>query len=133
MAPIAGETGRARRSFVMCPHSDDLDCVFRLEDLIDEPVLDVDAAGEGACEIADQPFEGRGTLPRICAQDLDQILGFVPKTTSGELAGVFLSLPREDNSPGACGLYQPGFSEVFERGVRRPVRIDSRMPGIESR
>ncbi len=29
--------------------------------------------------------------------------------------------------------YQPGFSEVFDRGVFKPLRIEALMPGIESR
>lgn len=29
--------------------------------------------------------------------------------------------------------YQPGFSDVFERGVFRPFRIEARIPGIDRR
>lgn len=120
-------------SFVVRPHADDLHRTFRIEDLVDESMLDVDAAGICTCEVADQFLEGGRALPRIPAQDVEQLFGFIPQTAPGDLPGVFLSLFCEADPPRRSGRYHPGFSEVFESGVRSPFRIDSRMPGIERR
>jgi hypothetical protein len=50
---------------VVRPHSKDFDCLFLVEDLIDEAMLDVDAAGIGSCQIADKLLVGRRILVRI--------------------------------------------------------------------
>ena len=77
--------------------------------------------------------KGGGAPSRIHAKNLEQVLDLAAKTASSDLSGVFLRLLREYDPPGADALYQPAFSEVFESGVRKPFRIDSRMPGIERR
>ncbi len=94
-------------------------------------MLDVDAAGAGARQIAHEVFERRRGLSRVLPQDVEELLGIRAQARVRELASVFLRLFREDDAPGR--RYQPGFSEVLETGVFRPRRIDSRMRGMESR
>ena len=118
---------------VVCPHADDLDRAVFVEHLVDKPMLYVDAPGICAGEVSDQLLEGRRTPSRIHSKNLEQVLHLAAKTALSNLSGVFLRLLREYDPPGADGLYQPAFSEVFESGVRKPFRIDSRMPGIERR
>jgi hypothetical protein len=90
----------------MRPHPDHLHGSFLVEDLVHEPMLDVDPARARAREIADELFEGRRRL-----------------------AGV----PREDFEERFDLLSHPGFRDVFESCVFRPRRIEARIPGIESR
>jgi len=61
--------------FVMGPHPNDLDSPDPLEDLIHEPVLDVDSTGTGARQIAHQSLERRRRLVGIPRQDGQQPLG----------------------------------------------------------
>lgn len=104
-----------------------------VEHLIDKPMLDVDAAGVSTGEIPDELFEGRRAYPRIGAKNIEQLFRFVAKAAVGDLSGILLRLLREYDPPRSRGFYQPAFSDVFERGVRKPLRIDSRMPGIDRR
>lgn len=117
----------------MGPHANDLDNALRFEDLIDESVLNVDAARIGPREISHQLFKARRTLKWILTKNVEQFLRVIAKTAAGDLVCVLLRLGSEDDSPVLGSLYQPGFSEVFASGVRRPLRIDSRMPGTERR
>lgn len=104
-----------------------------IQDLVDEAMLNVDTPGPGAREVTDQLLEGRRALPRIPAQDFEQFFDFPSQPASGDLAGVPLGLLREDDQPSRRWRYHPGFSDVSDSGVRRPFRIDSRIPRIESR
>lgn len=88
------------------------------------------ATRERAGEISRELLEGRRAPERICGEEL---LSPGAQTGGGELAGVLLSLPRENDAQRRERRYQPGFSEHFEIGVRIPLRIDSRIPGIWSR
>lgn len=117
----------------MSPHANDLDRAFRVDDLIDEPVLDVDPTGIGALEVPDQLFKRRRALPRIPVENIEKPFGLVAKSATGDLMGVFLRLSGKDDLPWNCRVYQPGFSDVLESGVRSPFRIDSRIPGIARR
>jgi hypothetical protein len=52
----------------MCPHTDDFDSLDIGENLVDEAMLDVDAAGAGASEVADELFKARGRFVRILSE-----------------------------------------------------------------
>jgi hypothetical protein len=56
------------------PHANDLDGLEVVEDLVDEAVLDVDAARAGAGEVADEFLIGRLGLMRVRAQDVEEAL-----------------------------------------------------------
>jgi hypothetical protein len=46
-------------SFVVCPHAQDLYDAFFFQDLIYQPVLNIDSPRISPLEISDQPFELR--------------------------------------------------------------------------
>lgn len=96
-------------------------------------MLNRDATRESSGEIPNELLERRRRSEGIRREDLQQSLGFGAQTGSRELTGVLLSLLREDDAPCRTFGYQPGFSEHSEIGVRSPLRIDSLIPGIESR
>lgn len=96
-------------------------------------MLDVDPTREGAFEITDQVLEGQWALPRISAKNIQELLRFLAKPAARDFSGVLLRLPGENDPPGSRSLYQPGFSDVLLSGVRSPLRIDSRIPGIARR
>ena len=113
----------------MRPEADDFDGPDVFQDLIDEPVLDVDPAGVRADEVADEFFvRGRG-LEGILTKDGQQGFGFETQPRRGELLGVFLGLACEDDLPG----YHANFSRHRDTGVFSPRRMDARMPGIDTR
>jgi hypothetical protein len=78
--------------FVVRPHANDFDRVLFIERLIDEPVLNVDAAricsGKNRRRISRKAEDSDGIL----AENLEQLLRFVSKTAAGDFAGVLLSL-----------------------------------------
>lgn len=82
--------------FVMRPHPNDFHCALLFEHLIDEPMLDVDAARIGSLEVADQLLIGKWILDQL-------------------------------------PFHQRRSFAHLETGVFRPFRMDSRMPGMESR
>ncbi len=49
------------------------------ENLIDEPMLNVDPARQGAIEIAHQSLEGRWILEGIAREEFEQPLDFGPQ------------------------------------------------------
>ena len=93
-------------------------------------MLNGDATRERTSEVAHELFERRRPSKPILGEELEEFLGSGSQPGPGELPGVLLSLLRE-NDP--ARRYQPGFSEHFEIGVRIPLWIDSRIPGIWSR
>jgi hypothetical protein len=112
------------------PHPDDLHDSLAAEDLVNEAVVDVDAAREGAGEIAEEFFERRRRLERIDAEDFEQGFGFGIESGAAELLCVFRGLWGEDNPPGA---HQSSDSRHSLTGVANPFRMDARIPGMESR
>lgn len=50
---------------VMCPHPKNLDNSLLLQNLIDKPVLNIDTARVGSCQIADELFKSWVVLERI--------------------------------------------------------------------
>lgn len=117
----------------MRPHPEDLDRPLLWQDLIHEPVLDVDSSREGAREVTHELLKSRRLPPGIRPKDLEKFFGLFAQTAGRELPCVFLRLFGENDLPGARFVYQPGRFEVLESGVRIPFRIDSRIPGIERR
>jgi hypothetical protein len=60
----------------MRPHPDHFHNPLAAQSLIDETMVDVDAAQERSREIAEEFLKGRWRLEGIVAQDLQQGLGF---------------------------------------------------------
>lgn len=68
-------------------------------------------------------------LKGILSQDLQQRLGLWPQIRTRKLPGVLLRLPGVVELP----AHQLSFFEVLLSGSCNPFRIDSRIPGIDSR
>ena len=64
-------------SLVVSPHPEHLHSALFLQDLVHEPMLDVDASRVGAGEVTDQLFKRRQRLEGIFGEDVEQPLGFV--------------------------------------------------------
>ena len=113
----------------MRPEADDFNGPDVSQNLIDEPVLDVDAAGIRAGKVADELFVRGRSLEGILTKDGQQDFSFGTPPRRGEFLGVFLGLACEDDLP----RYHANFSRHRDTGVFSPRRMDSRMPGIETR
>ncbi len=118
-----------RDLFIMCPHADDLHRFTAWKDLIHQAMLDIDPAGVGPGKVANKLFKWGRSLKRISSEDLEQQFRFGAEPRRGQLLSILLRLPCEDKPPG----YHFRVVRHFLRGVLRPFRIDSRIPGIESR
>lgn len=114
----------------MSPHAQYLHDARVSENLIDKPALDIDAAGKCATQISQKFFEGRRFLKRISGEQSEDSLGLRLKASLGEATGVFLCLLRKDDLPRG---HQPGSFSHSSIGVASPSRIDSHIPGTESR
>ena len=114
---------------VVRPHADDLDGLEVVEDLVDEAVLDVDSAGAGAGQVADESLVPRRGLVGILAQNVEEPLSLRLEARAGELLRVPPRLAGVDEPP----AHQSSSSEHFSTGVLSPLRIDSLIPGTEVR
>lgn len=121
--------GEASGSFVVSPHTDDLNCVLGVMDLIHQAMLDVDATGIGARQISDELFVWRRLLKRILRDDIEKTLRLWPEVRRRKFPGVLLRLFGVNNRP----IHQPGLVEDLPRGSAMPLRMESRIPGIEMR
>lgn len=113
----------------MSPHTEDLDGVGFGEELVDEAVLNVDAARVGAGEVADEFFVGRRILVRVGLQDAQKQLGLGAQAGGLEFSGILARLGGVEDGPG----YHGDLLEHLPAGVFIPLRMDCRIPGIESR
>ena len=113
----------------MGPHANDFDDAFFFQDLIHEAMVDVDAAGICARQIADQLFKGRVSLKWVLFQHCKKLLRFFLQSGGGQLLGISLRLFGVDEAP----FHHLRFLAHFSTGVFSPFRMDSLMPGIESR
>lgn len=114
----------------MGPHANYLDRLFLLQNLIDQPVLNVDAPGICAFHISQEFFKGRRPLPWIFCQKVQKLLGFRAQPRQFDTASVFLGLLGKDQLP---RLHQPGSPSHSSTGAAIPSTIDSRIPGTERR
>lgn len=103
----------------MGPHADDLDGPLRFEDLIDEAVLDVGAAGESTGEIAGQFFVRRGIAERVIGEDGEKIFDFRPESGCGGFFGVALRLLGVDDLPLPAQVFGTGFHGRFQAAADR--------------
>ena len=115
--------------FVVSPHTKDFDGAFGRIDLIDETVLDVDAARISAGQISHQFFIGRRVLKGIPGDEIEQTLDLGSEIRGCDFPGILLGLLGVNDRP----THQPGFVEVLLSGTAMPLRMDSRMLGIETR
>ncbi len=113
----------------MRPHADCLHNPFFLEYLIDKAMLYVDSSRIGSSEISNKFLEWWWILERRGLQQFEQLLRFGFQAYSSQLPRILLRLFREDDLP----AHQLSLSEHSSTDVLNPSRIDSRIPGMDSR
>ena len=69
-------------SFIVCPHSDDLDSFDVIENVVDKTMLNIDSSGARSCKVTDELLIGRWCLVGIFGQDLEELLRFGLKPRS---------------------------------------------------
>lgn len=114
---------------VMAPKTDDLNGFNIGQDLVDQSVLDVDSPRIGPRQIAHQFFKGRGIVEGVGFHYFQEYFGFGFKASRDQFLGIYLGLLRIQELP----VHQFSFFESLPTGVLSPVRIDSRIPGIETK
>ena len=125
-AGAAGDYGL----FIMGPHAQHFYDAGRFENLVNQAVLNIDPAGVGALKIADELFKRRWGLERIGGQNFQNRFCLRSQAGLSDPLGVLPRLRRKNEPPRP---HQPGSFLHFSTGVFRPRRIDSRIPGMESR
>lgn len=113
----------------MSPKSNDLDRLDAGKNLIYEAMLNVYAPRIRARQVARQFLKGRRSLEGICFQDTQKAFRLMFQAGRGKFSRVFLCLLGKNETP----VHQSSFLAVLLTGVLRPVRMDSRIPGMESR
>ena len=106
------------------------DRVLLGEDLVDESVLDVNAARVTASEIADELLVARRRFERVRGDTVEQMLSLGLQTRGCEPPRVLAGLLGVDDAPGA---HQSSSSQAPSRPSARASRMERVMPGIEVR
>jgi len=125
----AGQAEGQALSFVVGPHANHFYDPLFLQHLINQAVLNIDSPGIRACQISDELLERGWVLEGLLRKDVKKFFSPWSQAGGGKPLCILLRLPRVDELP----AYQDSFLDVFFSGVFRPARIDSRMPGTESR
>jgi len=125
----AGFMFRLAVLFIVSPHPQYFHCSLGLENLVDEPMLDVDASRIVAGKISDELFARGRILEGIDAKDRQQIIDTSPKSRGLDILRVLVGIPRENDLP----VHQGGLLEHLLTGVFMPLRRDSRIPGTDRR
>src|SRR5574337_1656011 len=123
------QVGVLPASFIVRPHPQHAHRAFLLEYLVDQSVLDVDAARISAGKVPYELLVGRRIPEGIVGQDFEQCFGLLPQTGSRELLGIFQRVPGIDDGP----LHQRTALALLAKGSAMPFLIDSRMPGTDRR
>ena len=118
-----------RESLIVRPHSQDLHNSLLVEDLVDETMLDADSPGVRPGEIANELLETGRRPARVAPDDREEFFGLGSQTRASKLLGILLRLPCEDNLP----VHASRRSKHSSTGVASPSRIDSRIPGTDSK
>ena len=113
----------------MRPHPNDFDGALILENLINETVLYVYPPRIRTVQITDQLLEQWRVLKRINFQYFEQSLDLKTKIGRSNFLGVFLRLLRKVELP----THQLRVFEDLLSGSFNPLRIESRIPGMDTR
>ncbi len=103
--------------------------MFGSMDLIYETVLNVDAARISTRKVSHQFFVRRWVLKWISGDEVEKTLSLGFEIRGRNLPGVLLSLAGINDRP----THQPGLVEDLPSGSAMPLRMESRIPGIEMR
>jgi len=110
----------------MSPHADDFYDFRIIQNLVDQPMLNVDAPGEGTCQVTDKPFEWRSRPVGIFFEDGEQLFNPGLEAGSCNLLRIALRMTREDDPP----RHQFNTPAQRSTGVLSPFRIDALIPGM---
>src|SRR3954467_2432294 len=113
------------RSLVMRPHPLDEDSFRRLVDAVDETMLDVDAAGVVARQVAHQLFVWWRRAEWILLQEIQQAIDLVAQAGPLDLDRVLLGVFAEVERP----AHQGRFREYADSGARLPSTNERLIPG----
>ena len=115
----------------MAPQAQHFHDPLWLQNLIHQTMLDVDTSITGTPKIPHQGFIGRRLPEGVVGQKIEQGLGLLLQAWGcrSQFSGVLLGRSREQNSP----AHQPGSLLNSSMVAAMPSRIDSRMPGIETK
>ncbi len=105
---------------IMGPHADDFDDFLFLQDLVDQAMLNIDAAGISARQVTHQFFKSGGSAERVFADYFQQLDGLDFETGRGQLLNILLSLFGVDNVPchqSASWRTPPPVSAAFPDGL----------------
>lgn len=108
--------GRTRQLFIVGPHPDDFDGLDIIQDLVHQPVLDVDPSGICAGKIADEFFVWRRIFVRIFCKEFEQPLSLRFQPGLRDLFGILLSLFGKNQTP----AHHPSFSLHSSMGLLSP-------------
>ena len=114
----------------MRPHSNNFHNPFIFENLVDQSMLNIDAARICPSQITNKFFVSGRSLEGIDFKDFEKFFGFGFQSGRRDFLGILLSLSGVDKRP---RFHQTNSGEHFSIGILRPRRIDSRIWGIESR
>lgn len=117
------------RLFIMGPHPNNFHGFDVVKNLIHKPMLDVDSPGARPGKIADKLLVGWWRFVGIVGQEIKKLLCVAFQPRARQFLGVALCLCRINQRP----AHQSSFLAHLSTGVFKPLRIDSRMSGIEVR
>lgn len=115
--------------FVVRPHTDHFHNMAVFKNLIDETMLNVNAAGISSCQISPKFLESWWSLERVYFEDFEEFFCFRFQSSRNKLLGIPVSLFGVDERP----FHQESSVEQCSTGVLRPRTIFSRIFGIESK
>jgi len=118
-----------RQSFIMRPEPDDLDGLNVSQHLIHNPMLDIDAPGIRAGQIADEFLIGRRILKRVFLKYRENPFCLWFQTRSPEFLCVLLGLLGENKRP----VHHFNSLSHLLAGVLIPDWMDFLIPGIDVR
>src|ERR1035437_9224072 len=114
---------------VVRPHPQYFHGPLVVENLVDQPMLNVDAPRVGAGQVSHELFERRPSDVWVPRQQIEERLRPALEPCRGEPGSVLLGLLRVDEPPS----HQSSLSSHSSTGVAKPSMRASRIPGIETR
>ena len=113
----------------MCPHSDDLDSLDVVQNLVDETMLNIDSSGARSRKVSDKLLIRRWDFVGIFGENFEEFLCLGLKTRPRKLFRIAPGLMGIDKRP----AHQSRSALHLSAGVFNPLTIDSRIPGIDVR
>jgi hypothetical protein len=110
----------------MGPHADDFHRPDIVQNLVNQPMLDVNSPRASTSQVTHQFLERRRRLVVVFSEQVKQALGLGLKTRASDFLGVALRLPGKYQPPG----YHFKSLTHWSAGVFSPLRMDALIPGI---